>query len=284
MNWHFLNYGAFSANLPSTMTDSVGHATLVPAWTGSKTYVGNISGFSSSSITVFPTPALPLAGATDEREISAGWYYSDDDSTNINAAIGQIASSGGPQLVVPGNCGTTVQINGVDANGNGPALVGTGIATSGLYALGAITGSVYNRSDINAQSSTGGGLRNMAIDAMGLVSFGYTQPSGGTTGGTVVEVDGGKTGVYADLEIRNATGGGNAVFQCGSDTDSNANAGGNWYRNLHAFTDQTLFSGAQFPDADIRPAGGCHDSFFGKVIAANATVANILHVNGGALH
>ncbi|HEY3778483.1 MAG TPA: hypothetical protein VGL35_10540, partial [Rhizomicrobium sp.] len=33
-----------------------------------------------------------------------------------------------------------------------------------------------------------------------------------------------------------------------------------------------------------RPAGGCHDSFFGKVIAANATVANILHVNGGALH
>ncbi|HEY3778908.1 MAG TPA: hypothetical protein VGL35_12710, partial [Rhizomicrobium sp.] len=127
------------------------------------------------------------------------------------------------------------------------------------------------RSDANA-GNPGGGLSNLTVEA------------GGLTSGPAVEIDGGGNQVFANLEVRDAVGGGNAVFRCGHLGDPNADAGGNWYTNIRAETDQRLFGGAQMPDADIEMTAGCHDSFLAKPIAVNASVANIEHVAGGALH
>jgi hypothetical protein len=106
----------------------------------------------------------------------------------------------------------------------------------------------------------------------------------GLTDGPAVEIDGGKSQLFSNLEVRDAIGSGNAVFRCGSDSDSNADAGDNMYQSIRAETDQNLFSGAQFPSYDFDAAAQCHDSRFYADTAVNATIANFNHVNGGGLH
>ncbi|HEY3777364.1 MAG TPA: hypothetical protein VGL35_04850, partial [Rhizomicrobium sp.] len=116
--WHFLSYGSImSGPLPSSISGtsvSGTGATLAPAWTGS-TYVGTITGISpdGKTITVASSPDIPAS-----RFVNSGWYYGDDDGANINNAIAQLSAAGpgAPQLNLPGNCGTTVQINAATAS------------------------------------------------------------------------------------------------------------------------------------------------------------------------
>lgn len=288
--WHFLNYLTLSSGLPTSLSQSAGAgsgATLNLGWSGA-TFVGTIGTVSiSGSDTIISltgtAPALPIA-----RTVNSGWYFGDDDGAALNNALNNIVTPplamGAAQLNLPGNCGTTIQINAPTTLQNNPALVGLGQSSSGLYALGPITGNVFNRSSTNT-ANAGGGLSNMTVEAMGLTT------DGSGHGSPVVAISGGKSQTFSNLEVRDAvgsllatTGNLNAVFRCGSDTDSSADAGDNIYQNIRAETDQSLFSGAQFPDADFDAAGHCHDSRLYSITGNNAVVANLMHVGGGGLH
>jgi hypothetical protein len=280
--FHFVSYGSYTTpptNPISTMGGGDNMLTLNSAW-GGATFTTKIDGVdaSTTSITLHDIPPFPIDASPNE------WYYGDDDGAAINGAIANVSAAGATQINIPGNCGTTVQINASTAAISNPALMGLSTSASGLYALGPITGNVFNRSSTNS-GNAGGGLSNMTVEGMGLTS------DGSGHGSPVVAINGGKMQTFSNLNVRDAvgslvasTGNLNAGFRCGSDTDNNADAGNNLYQNINAQTDQSLFSGAQFPDADFDAAGQCHDSRFYADTAVNASLANFMHVNGGGLH
>src|SRR5207248_2874477 len=89
-------------------------------------------------------------------------------------------NAGIPDVVLPGNCGTTIQVTASTAFGT-PVLRGVGINSSGLYALAPITtagtpvtpgGDVWQRPSDTGTNNIGGGLRDMTVEAGALTSDG----------------------------------------------------------------------------------------------------------------
>jgi len=53
-----------------------------------------------------------------------------------------------------------------------------------------------------------------------------------------------------------------------------ASQGNGWYTNVRAEADGAVFTGPLLPDYDFEGAGGCHDTFFSKIVGVNAAIVN----------
>ena len=213
------------------------------------------------------------------------FYYAHDDSTLINNALGAKPASA---LVIPARCGTTKLLNlsqDSSANSANPALVGSNLESSGLYAFASdpasraakpvlssvLYGGLFN-TDLPHPHTTliltqGGGFRNLRVEGFGIpegygyygmaqgvtmIATGYVGPAWNQvpnnipTAGTAVEIDSAKLMRIENVHISDGgMGPGNAAFQCGLDESDPTNAIGGDVANI-VFTDSRLDSNPLF--------------------------------------
>lgn len=291
--FHFANYGSY-VTMPDSSTNMIGSggtgttpAQLAPNWSygtlATTIYMVNTV---SGNTQITPTDTSQLKSGYDLETVQV-WYYGHDDGAAINLAIAN--SPGGADVILPANCGTTVQINLPNNTGvENPALRGLSTSASGIYAFGDPGIVPMNHVAYVGPNGGGhgGGLKNLVVEALGITEgkgLGYQVPPTNpiTQNGSVVEIDNGQEMHFDNVSILDGFGSGNSDFQCApQDADPNKanllypnHPGVIWMLNSRAVVPNPL-SASYSPDYAIE-ASGCHDSYFTNVNAFNSTVANI---------
>ncbi len=328
--YDWLDYGSFST-LPTdttTLTDAAGgtatFAISPVAWTRgpfATTIKTVVTDSDTSKLDIVLTDAAPFPANLKIQYV----YYGHDDGDAINKALGYeqpgtTAAGDASAITLPAGCGTTVPVvlpQDATPNYVSPALVGTNLQSTGLYAfaqpLAHRTESsgdspVLNRMIYNGFANTsGGGVRNMLVEGLGipegygyygLADPGYMDPNGyiGPThgdatynvpsAGDLIEVDGGK---YMRLENLHVTDGGigpgNSIVHCGVDESDPTNVlnsahVGNIIVADSRFDGTSQIAGATNPDFGLRIGNSCHDSIYRALSVYDGTTADILQYNG----
>jgi hypothetical protein len=315
------DYGSFSTltnwgTLSDLSNPSTGLAFNSVAWTQGP-YASTINTVTNSgtmtSIVVNGTAAFPGTMAVQ------AFYYGDDDSGPIKNALAAMPASA---LIIPAGCGTTAPLDlAVDTSANNlnPALVGSNLQSSGLYAFAlppasrtnarpvlssVLYAGLLNNTGTKFAATQGGGFRNLLVEGFGVTEgygyYGMVESVGTATGymgppsgdpffgipvaGSAVELDN-ATGMRID-NVHISDGGigmGNAAMFCGTAESDPTNALKGSVGSL-VFTESRLDANPAFfagpSNPDVALNLHCHDSIFQNLTAFDGIKADVLGPGG----
>lgn len=249
---------------PLTQSSSTGSGTglqLTLQYVGAPLY-GKILSISGKTATLSVAASNGVGSGWGAGAQATNWYYGTDDSAALQAGLNAVAPGGANPgaLLIPGKCGTTVQLelpavsgqNGFNQEGG---VVGQQAGLSAIYALAPVTAVLHRASAFELY----GGARQLLLECGELATYG-------------LYLEGGSNATYQDLvaaDCGNAASS-SAFYRIGNGTNTLT---GTAFLHISSRIDPNSYSQGQMAN-------------YGAWINANATDDHFVHMQpmyGGSI-